>query len=390
MSEAIEPGTPRVMAGPPSHNMALYHRIRFRAGDPAAIIEAPGANARPTRTLIIRDVEVERASRDARADEVRSPADFTPAAGLSGDRETATAQATAEALRRMDVRRVIADRTLPLIFADAIERIGIDVECDLDMGVIDRRRKDEQEIEWLRESQRITERAMRMALELIAKAEADAEGVLQHGGDPLTSERVKNAIDAFLIERSFSNPRSIVAQHPNSADCHDDGSGPLRTGLPTIIDIFPQSKETLYYGDCTRVVVHGDIPDEVAHMHEAVVTAKAAAIEATSAGVTGADVHDATRRVIESHGYTMGLPPENAPDDFCSMQHGTGHGLGLDVHEPPLIDTGGPELLEGDAVTIEPGLYSRKWGGIRIEDLVIVTKDGCENLNTLPEGMTWA
>ena len=86
----------------------------------------------------------------------------------------------------------------------------------------------------------------------------------------------------------------------------------------------------------------------------------------------------------------MGLPPENPPPDFVPMPHGTGHGIGLEVHEPPLLDRGGPKLLAGEAVTIEPGLYHMTLGGIRVEDMVIVTADGCDNLNTIHQGLTWS
>ena len=124
-------------------------------------------------------------------------------------------------------------------------------------------------------------------------------------------------------------------------------------------------------------------------MHEAVADAKRQAIEATRSGVTGESVHEATAKALISHGYQMGLPTDDDPDSYCAMTCGTGHGIGLEVHEPPLLDYKGPKLLVGDALTIEPGLYCRAIGGIRLEDLVIVTEDGCENLNTLPEGLDW-
>jgi Xaa-Pro aminopeptidase len=137
-------------------------------------------------------------------------------------------------------------------------------------------------------------------------------------------------------------------------------------------------------------VVHGAISPELERMHAAVVAAKAAAAAACRAGVTGQAVHEATRQSILQAGYAMGLPPADAPDTYCAMTHGTGHGIGLDVHEPPLLDMGGPELVIGDAVTIEPGLYRRAVGGVRVEDMVIVTEDGCESLNRLPEGLDWS
>ena len=158
---------------------------------------------------------------------------------------------------------------------------------------------------------------------------------------------------------------------------------------PIIVDIFPRDKKSLYNGDCTRTVVHGKVSDKIASMHAAVAKAKSAATMAIRAGVTGQFVHEATSRSIESSGYQMGFAPEGATYDFTSMTHGTGHGLGLEVHEPPLLAVGGPELLVGDVVTIEPGLYCKAIGGIRLEDMVVVTKDGCINLNSLPEGLDW-
>ena len=229
-----------IMAGIPEINSSLYWRIRFLVGDPAALIELPTDGGDRESVLILRDIEMGRARSSARADRVACPADYPPDEGLSGDRETATAQAAAECLRRAGVTHVVADRTLPLIFAEMIRQAGMAVECDLDMGVVDRRSKDEQEIAWLRESQRVTEGAMRMACEMIARANARQDGVLTVDGEPLTSERVRAAVDHWLLERGFSNPASIIAGGPSGADCHNSGSGELRTGEPVILDIFPQ------------------------------------------------------------------------------------------------------------------------------------------------------
>jgi Xaa-Pro aminopeptidase len=378
-----------VMAGAPAVNNAVYHRVRFLVGDPTVLIELQWPDGRRESTFILRDIEMQRARKHARADKVACPADFTPSSGLSGDRETATAQAAAEMLRRAGVTQVRADRTLALIYAHHLQQAGISVVCDLELGVRERRSKDDQEVAWLREAQQVTEDAMRMACGLVASAQADKGGVLRHDGSPLTSERVQAAIDAWLLQRGYENPGSIVAGGPIGADCHDHGSGELRTEQPVIIDIFPRSRTTRYNGDCTRTVVHGKIPDEVLRMHRAVVAAKAAAIAATRAGVTGEAVHAATVAEITGAGYVMGLPPADAPDSYSAMTHGTGHGVGLEVHEPPLLDRGGPPLVVGDCLTIEPGLYCRALGGVRVEDMVIVTQDGCENLNSLGEGLEW-
>jgi len=282
-----------------------------------------------------------------------------------------------------------ADRSLPLIYAEMIRRAGIGLECDLEMGVAERRSKTEEEIQLIRQAQQATEAAMEMACRMVATAEVRADGVLMRDGRPLTSERVRAAVDHWLLDQGYTNPEAIVAGGPRGADCHDLGSGELKTGQPVIIDIFPRNRETLYNGDCTRTVVHGEVSDELARMHAAVCQAKAAAIAAVKAGVTGEEVHRATCRAIEAAGFAVGLPPEDAPESYCALTHGTGHGVGLEVHEPPLLDLKGPPLVAGDVVTIEPGLYRRDLGGVRVEDIVVVTAEGCENLNRLPEGLHW-
>jgi Xaa-Pro aminopeptidase len=378
----------RITAGIPESNSALYWRIRFCVGDPVALVELRGDGGMES-TLILRDIEMGRARRIARVDRVACPADFTPPGGLSGDRETATAQAAAECLRRAGVTAAVADRSLPLLFADRIQSVGIGIECDPEMWVLERRRKTGTEIDHIRAAPRVTEEAVQRACELVARAEAGAGGVLLHRGEPLTSERVRAAVDHFLVDRGFINLTSIIAGGPKGADCHDHGSGELRTGEPVIVDIFPRSRATRYCGDCTRTVVHGDVPEELQRMHAAVCRAKAAAIRKVAPGVTGGEIHAATTGAITDAGYAVGLPVADSPRSYCSITHGTGHGVGLDVHEPPLLDAGGPALLTDDVVTVEPGLYRRDLGGVRVEDIVVVTEAGCENLNGLPEGLDW-
>ena len=378
--------TATVIAGIPAKNMTLYHRIQFGVGDPAAWIGWVEGDTHQS-LLILRDIEMDRARSSARVDAVACPADFTPAGGLSGNREEATAQALAEALSRKGFSRVIADRSLPLVFVEEIRQRNISIECDRSIGIIDRRSKDTLEIDALRTSQKATESAMRFACEMIAHADADAHGNLVHENSPLTSEGVRSAIDIHLSKLGFSTPQSIVAGGVDGGDCHNLGTGVLRTGEPVIVDIFPQDVRTRYHGDCTRTVVHGSISDELQHMHAAVIEAKNAAETAVKSGVTAESVHQAAIDVIRRHGFGVGL----TESDRCAMVHGTGHGIGLEVHEPPLLDAGVSDLLvAGDALTIEPGLYSKAIGGIRVEDMVIVTHEGCENLNQLPEGLAWA
>lgn len=378
----------RLAAGIPAVHSSIYWRIGFSVGDQVVLIELPTANGTEA-TLILRDIEMGRARQFARVDHVACPADFAPAGGLSGDRETANAQAAAECLRRAGVTHVYGDRTLPLIFVDCARQAGIAVECEPDRWVNERRQKTPEEIAYLREAQRVTEGAIQLACRLIARASARADGVLMHEGAPLTSERVRAAVDHWLLDQGYSNPMSIIAGGPGASDCHFYGFGELRTSQPVIVDIFPRNRTSKYNGDCTRTVVHGDIPDEVVRMHLAVRAAKAAAEKVIKVGATGEAVHRATIASMIASGYAFGLPKADTPASYCAMTHGTGHGIGIDVHEPPLLDIKGPALLAGEALTVEPGLYRQDLGGVRIEDMVIVTQDGCENLNHLPDGLDW-
>lgn len=375
-----------LLAGIPSENPALFHRVRFGVGDPAAWLSL-NSNGQQQTEFIVRDIEMDRARKSVKVDRVSCPADYTPDRGLSGDRATATAQAVAECLRRAGVQRVTTDRTLPYIFAWHIGQSGIAVEYSAELGVIDRRVKDAQEIEWLREAQKVTEATMLMACQTVANATANSAGQLQHQGSVLTSERLRKMISIFLLERDYSNTHdSIVATSPHSADCHERGSGPLVTGQAVIVDIFPRCNATQYWGDCTRTVVHGDASDEIHKMHAAVVAAKRAASAAARAGVAADVVHTATKATLAAHGYAF---QRGAISDSPVMPHGTGHGIGLEVHEPILLDDNGGTLLAGEALTIEPGLYSRNFGGVRVEDMVIITQEAPINLNTLHEGLEW-
>ncbi len=376
-----------LFAGIPAEQPALFHRVRFVVGDPAGILEIERPGASPYRLFIVRDIEVARAKQKVSADRVAAPQEFAPSTGLSPDRATATAQSIAEALRRESVDTVRVDRTLPYIYAHHLQLAGLSLVYDDQLGVADRRSKDERELQWLAEAQAMTEQAMEMACGTIAQAQANRDGILIVDGEPLTSERVKSKIARFLIERNYGvHHGSIVATTPDSADCHESGSGPLRTGQPVIVDIFPRNEATRYHGDCTRTVVHGQVSDETQKMHRAVVAAKAAATAAVKLGNNGQQVHEAAINVLLAHGYASS---RGTISDAPTIQHGTGHGIGLEIHEPILLDIGGPELVTNEVVTVEPGLYGRLTGGVRVEDMVVCTTAGPRNLNRLHEGLDW-
>ena len=364
-----------LLAGIPAKNMALFHRCQFAVGDPAAWLELPGENV-----FICRDIEVDRARKNVKAGRVICPADVVSDDQLSGERDIATAQAVAALLRSSGEASVTGDRSLGLVYVKTLRDAGIEVNIDYDLGIADRRSKSAEELEHIKACQAATEAAIAFAGRIIHEASVDNDGILQHDGEPLTSERMFALIEGVLMQHGKASDASmIVAGRPHCGDCHDRGTGPLRTGEPIIVDVFPHDRTTMYWGDCTRTFVHGQPTEALKKMHAAVCEAKEAAIAVVRPGVTGADVHAATVKTLEKHGYRFGKPAGDEP----TMPHGTGHGVGLEVHEAPLLDGKGAALVEGDVLTIEPGLYGARDGGVRVEDMVVVTRDGCVNLNTL-------
>lgn len=378
-----------LFAGLADRNANVFRRLGLPLGDPAAWLQLPSGRV----VRIVRDLEMDRVR--ARADElsdhpgeVYCPADFAPAnSELSSDRETAVAQSIAVLLKQEGVTGVIGDRSLPLIYAYHLAESGIAVHYDATLGVIDRRAKSPSEIEALAHAQHVTEQVMFEVCHRIATATVDDDGQLFQDDGLLTSERLVNYARRGFMERGFTMSHgAIVACPPHSADCHHAGTGPLYSGVPIIVDLFPRDELTRYHGDCTRTVVHGTPSEEVVRMHAAVVQAKAAAEAELYPGRTAESVHLASDRELIAAGYQ---PHRGQLTDSPSIQHGTGHGIGLEIHEPILLDIGGEAMLEGEVFTVEPGLYGKSDGGVRVEDMIVVTQDGPKNLNQLPHRLNW-
>ena len=358
----------------------------FDAPDPFTTVYTP-----ETTAILVSALEFGRANSESRADEVSRLADYdyrSLAAEHGG--AAATARVVAAWLDDLGVDSVATPDRFPLGPADRLRERDITVTPDTDDVVTEiRAQKRSKEIEHIREAQRANEAAMRAAETLLRDAVVDDAGsadgsavddtgeVLFHDGAVLTSERVKTEIEATLLERGHGLDETIVACGVDAADPHDRGSGPLRPHEPIIVDIFPRSKTSGYHADMTRTFVVGDPDPTVREWFDRTTDAVNAALDAIEPGVTGAAVHDAVCDVYED----AGLPTlRSEPTTETGFIHSTGHGVGLDVHELPRIAPDGGELRSGHVVTVEPGLYDPAVGGIRTEDLILVTDDGYENL----------
>ena len=334
--------------------------------------------------LLVSGLEYGRAKKESRADRVYRHADF----GFEyGEREARYDMYTSYLSRVTGADAssltVAVPSSFPLGSAEQLRERGVELVVD-DDDTIDGMRavKTDEEVDYVRDAQRANEAAMRTAENLIAGASVDEDGTLVSGGEPLTSEQVRSEIEITLLRHGCSLDETIVACGSQAADPHDRGSGPLSAGEPIIVDIFPKSKETGYHSDMTRTFSKGQPSVTIREWYDLTREALAAALEAVEPGATGADVHQAASEVYEAAGEpTLRSDPETE----VGFIHSTGHGVGLDVHESPSLSPSGGELEPGHVITVEPGLYDPAYGGVRIEDIVVVTEDGYENFTDYPK-----
>jgi Xaa-Pro aminopeptidase len=221
---------------------------------------------------------------------------------------------------------------------------------------------------------------MDRAIRAIRDAEI-REGVLYRDGSPLTAEAVKRIVAFELMERECIAQHTIVACGDQGCDPHNRGTGPLKADRTIILDIFPRSSESGYFGDLTRTVVRGRAPEAVRKLYGAVAGAQEVVFGRLRAGASGVEIHQAVTDHFEALGYRTGEIDGRMQGFF----HGTGHGVGLEIHEPPRISKRGDVMRPGHVVTVEPGLYYPGVGAVRIEDLVVVTEDGYRNLTDCPK-----
>jgi len=297
------------------------------------------------------------------------------------------ASLAATTLRERGITSTRVAPTLSAVNLEDLRALGLDVEVDRKLFLAERRRKTEAEAAGINDAQAAAEAAVVEVVRALSQAEI-RDGLLWFDGDQLTSERLYARAQLLLGEKGFTCPEMIIAGSPGSALPHFRGEGAIAAHAPVIIDVFPTSRSTHLNGDLTRTVVVGEISDEVRRMHAAVLQALDAGIESIAAGVPGQDPHHAVCQVLVDRGFGTTTRGYEGPDGVARMNHSTGHGVGLEVHEAPSIkDAVTDRLAEGDVVTVEPGLYLLGLGGVRIEDTGMVTKHGFRNFTTLTRSL---
>jgi Xaa-Pro aminopeptidase len=285
---------------------------------------------------------------------------------------------------RMGVTEAIVDPEFPLLLADRLRADGIVLTADAETFEARRRVKSAAELEGIRRAQRAAEAGMAAAAGLLRRSVADDGGTLTVDGEVLTAEAVRAALRSACVERGAPAPPDVIVASVRQGFGHEAGSGPLPAGLPIQVDLWPRDERSGCWADMTRTFVVGEV-SAAARAQEALVRDAIERVrEATRPGVSGRELHALACGVFEAAGHrTQRTGPGDDPSE--GFQFSLGHGVGLQVHEPPSLGQSGHEpLVAGDLIAVEPGLWERELGGVRFEDLLLVTDDGCETLTDYP------
>lgn len=357
-----------------------YYATGMLVPDPFIFLQQDGHTS-----IVLSDLEIERGKLEARVDEILPLSQYRDQLRQQGIEFPNLADITACLLREKRIRRVVVPGDFALQYADPLRERGFTVTYK-DPFFETRMQKTEREIEAIRHVQQHNETAMAHAHHILNDADIGANNVLYYHGQVLTSEYLQRAIQLKLLEYNCLAQHTIVTSGDQATRPHEHGSGPLYAHQAIIIDIFPQSLTTRYFADITRTVVKGQASEQLQRLYAVVQAGQELGIAAIRSGVSGQAIHTEIQALFKREGFETGVI-DGTVQGFI---HGTGHGVGLQIHEAPRIGNADTVLHTGNVVTVEPGLYYTKIGGVRLEDLVVVTEQGHINLTTYPKTLELA
>ena len=327
--------------------------------------------------IVMSDLEIDRARAQAPHCRVVSLSACQQKLRARGIKRPALAHVVRQILREKGLRRVTVPDNFPLGLATDLEKLGIGVKARPGTFFPERETKSAAEVRKISAALVMAEVGMSEAMQVLRRAKIGRDRKLIYHNVPLTSEKLRSVIDCAILQASGLAANTIVAGGRQACDPHERGHGPLRADELIIIDIFPRSQKTGYFGDITRTVVRGRASEAARKLYDAVFQAQKIAFKKVRAGAPTAGVHKAVQQFFEQHGYRTGRRHGRMEGFF----HGTGHGLGLEIHEAPRMGaTSTGKLRPGHVVTVEPGLYYPEIGGARLEDVALVTGNGARNL----------
>lgn len=350
--------------GVPHFSSDILWKTGFKAPDPFFLVDLGGMTH-----ALVSSLEIGRAKKEARADRIVLFDSFS----RHGETQ---AQGLARFLKKQKIREVVVPHAFPHGIAHKLG--GALVVHDGGHSLYpERARKSKKEIAEITAAQRACEDAVADAIGFLRGCRIRGAGVYD-GTRVVTSEILRRIIDGVLWERGYLAAGTIVACGRDAVDPHRMGSGSIRAHQPIVMDVFPVSLRSHYWTDMTRTVFKGEPAQEYIRMYEAVHRVQEMAIRMIRPGEDGSAIHRAVADYLSSQGYPTRITRGRA-EGFI---HGVGHGVGIDIHEAPYLGARSALLEEGNVITIEPGLYyprARKGipaGGIRIEDMLVVTERG--------------
>lgn len=353
----------------------IYYATRFFAPDPFIYIQTPAY-----KMILVSDLELDRARAQARVDLVLPLRKYEARAKEKGLNSPSQVDILSELLEEHKIKKLLVPGNFGIEYADQLRARGYQLLVKAEPFFEQRLIKSEAEISEIKNTLRATEEVLDEAIEAIRNAEPQ-NGQLCSKGELLTSERLKKLVNSGLIERGCIAHHTIVSCGKHSIDPHHEGSGALLAEQPIILDLFPRNSTSGYYADITRTVVKGRASPKLKAMFEAVLEAQKLTLNMIKSGIDGELIHTEVLKLFEDRGFQTG----ELDGRMQGMFHGTGHGVGLDIHELPRISKKSHILRSGHVVTVEPGLYYADAGGVRLEDLVVVREEGCENLTQYPK-----
>ena len=350
----------------------MFYATGILAPDDFVYLEKNGK-----KTIYVSDLEFNRAQKEAKVDKVVNYSEY-----VSGINRDTFGSVLINILKDNKVKKVQVPGNFKMKYAKILLDNKIKIEiCEPIFR--EREFKKEDEVEKLAEGQKVNEKALLEVINIIRRSKIRKDKKLNYQNKVLTSEFIKKIIDIEFSKRDcFSDLRLIVSCGKDSSDPHKEGCGPLYADQPIIIDITPKSKTNRCYADMTRTIVKGKASKELKKMYDAVFETQKLALGEIKAGVRADSIH----KKVENYFISCGFKTEEKDGIIQGFFHSTGHGVGLDIHELPNISVNNKKVLKvGNVVTVEPGLYYPEIGGVRIEDMVVVTETGCRNLTNFPK-----
>lgn len=366
--------TTRLIVAASETDPDMLYATRFFAPDPFIFLQRNGK-----RTLVLSDLEIGRGRKQADVDEFVSFNQLEREVQGKAKKTPPYEKVLSHFLRKRGVRSTIVPANFPLGYAQELAAHKIRLRATNGLFWPEREAKSDGEIEMIGRALRITEIGLKRAIEVLARSTITRGKKLRWAGKTLTSEMLRAEIDTAILRADGVPANTIVAGGDQACDPHERGFGPLSANSLIILDVFPRDAKTGYFGDMTRTVLRGRATDAQRKLWETVKAGQALALKRIKAGIDGMKIHQAIQNLFRERGF----PTEVRKGKNVGFFHGTGHGLGLEIHEYPRLQK--VTLKDRQVLTVEPGLYYPGLGGARHEDVVVVTKAGCKIVSRFPK-----